>query len=657
MRPARRDNGEQQLAIDGDADDSADEAQKLLHHSTSSTPPLSKPSSPSMWRRPLAGSGRWSTAPSLILLTVGLCMLALQWWWWSDATSSSLFSSSISFNTFTNDLSLDPPFPPAPLLILPPTAVPVCSAEGQQRWATRYADAHPSPLTIPPSPLTSSHWSSLNAPLDPSENVYNYSQLHTLPTVAPENARHVAGEITSFMVKLIEEFLFEPYFHPPPPHPWTSLPPFPFPSIPRLLPPATRHPIREGIVPVPNYNASDPLYHEGGARIPLNYSAYATDAQLLDATWPGCFDGVEARKDHTTDVAAFLRLYHQHSDNATHQAQLLHPRHLNTLALSLNLDKFPFERFPPPGVDSVPLIITTIDSEEFRRSMPEFAGHMRRVLGIHDSSVFINMETVRADTLQLLVEHLDMARVFLYFTPIQECTGHMPYPARIAKDWKINVSLLYILHVVFNLWDYLYAVVLEDDMDPSRDVYLYHLALSSFAVHSPDVFIVAGSSYSRFYDCYHLVNHLSHNFSQPDIRQQIDCPADGQPNVTQADLLAFDFTDTNLLAMERVIIPWAAGYTRKYYAFLLNFFLTFTGALGWQRYDITAHRIFGAHTYMRTLVPLTGRVHGDPVFLHKGRRNLPLLSSCQHTQWEVVAPRSYKQVVHSPAMAYYDHVV
>jgi hypothetical protein len=109
--------------------------------------------------------------------------------------------------------------------------------------------------------------------------------------------------------------------------------------------------------------------------------------------------------------------------------------------------------------------------------------------------------------------------------------------------------------------------------------------------------------------------------------------------------------------MERIILPWACGYTRKYYAFILNFFLTFTGSMGWQRYDITAHRIFGHHPYMRALVPLTGRVHGDPVFLHRDRRWLPLMTACQHTQWKVVAPAPYKQEFTNERVAYYDYVV
>ena len=640
MRPPRRDNGRSRRDDgDGESYESGNEARQLLHPSSSSSASSRAPS-PGLWKKQQAGSGRWSTAPSVILLTVGLGMLALQWWWWSDASSHSSSSA----------VARDPS--PLPLPPLSTTAVPVCSAAGQQLWASHYAAAHSSPSLPSPTP---SHWSSLNPTLTPSETAYNWSH-SSFPTREPDNARHVAQEITQFMNKLFDEFLAEPYFHPPPPHPWTSLPPFPFPSLPRVLPPATRHPIREGIVPVPNWNRSDPLYYEGGAFIPLNYSLYSSDEALLDATWPGCFDGVEWRRERLTDVSDFLRLYHQHDSNATRQAELLQPRNLNRLALSLNVDRYPWERFPPPGVDSVPIVITTLDNDKFRSGMAEFAQHMRRTLGVHDSTVFISMESVRVSTLQLLVEHVDFARVLLYFTPVQDCTAHMPYPAKIAKDWKINLSLLYIFHILFNLWDYMYAVVLEDDMDPSRDVYLYHLAMSSFAVSSPDVFVVAGSSISRFYDCYHLAHHLQHRFDTPDISEQLACASDGLPNATQADLLSFRFTDTNLLVMERVVIPWAAGYTRKYYAFLLNFFLTWSGALGWQRYDITAHRIFGAHPYMRTLVPLHGRVHGDPVFLHKERRVLPLLTSCQHTDWQVVAPRSQRQEVRAPRMRYYDYV-
>ena len=541
---------------------------------------------------------------------------------------------------------------------IPSTALPVCSEAGQRLWKERY-DSHEAAQhalsdvhALAPAP----HWSALNALLSPWETAYSWT-LALFNPLEESRALSMTQEMCDFMNKLLLNFLYgEPAFHPPAPHPWHDLPPFPFPSLPRFLPEAIRHPIRTDLVWVPALNASHPDYLEGGAFIPRDYQRYTTDSALLEATWPGCFDGIEYRRERSVDVADFLALFQAHAGNESGQAALLHPKHLNTLALSLNLRKFPFERFPPPGVESIPLVITTIDSAEFRSTMADFALHMRRILAVHDSTVFISLETVRADTLQLMVEHLDFARVLLYFTPIPECAVHKPYASQIAKDWKINVSLLFIMHVVYNLWQFDYAVVLEDDMDPSRDVYLFHLAVSAFARASPDVFTVAGSSYSHFYDCYHMHMHLQGRFTLPNISLHADCADDGQPPVTEADLLAWNFTDTNLLVMERLIIPWACGYTRKYYAFLLNFFLTFTGTLGWQRYDISAHRIFSQHEYMRTLVPLSGRVHGDPIFLHRARRALPLLAACQHTTWKLVHPPAYRQEIVNPRMAYYDYV-
>ena len=507
-------------------------------------------------------------------------------------------------------------------------------------------------------PPPNTHWAALNPLPSIKENPFHWKvSPATFKPREASNAKQVATGVVEFYDKLVKHFLMSPGFTPEPSDPWYDLPPFPFPSVSRLMPPATRHPFPDKQVVSPNYDKAHKDYHENGARMPLDYARYTDDSELLYATWPNCFEAKGGRDQPTMDVSDFLALYHQHDGNASYQAELIHPRSLNQLALSLNVHKFPFDQYPPPDVDSIALVITTIDSQGFRDTLPAFVRTMRRILAIHDSTVFINMETVGAETLSLLVKHVDFARVFFYFTPIPECVQYKPYHNdHINKDWKINVSLLFIMHVVYNVWGYDYLVVVEDDMEPSRDVYLFHLAVSAFANQSPDVFTVGGSNTGRWYDCYHMAYQLSGNFThQPDIANAVPCEDDGQ-TFSQDDLLAFNLTSSHLLTMERVIVPWACGYTRKYYAFLLNFFLTWTGTLGWQRYDISAHRIFAAHPYMRALVPANSRVYGDPVFSHGARKLMPLMTACQHTEWRVVAPAKYKTEFSNSRMKYYDWV-
>ena len=613
---------------------------KPRNHSASdpprSTPPPSPRAHPSPTPRP----------PLLVSLAfLGLCLAVAVFSYrrW-PAGGESVFPADPF--TVAAPSSFSAPTPPSG-----GQGFPVCSAEGQQLWAARYEEAN-----YPPKPLVPPvHWSSVDAVPPVKENPFlwtiNQSNFRVLD---PVRARSLAVEIADMVNKLMTKFLLEPFWDLTPSHPWWDWPPFPFPSISRTLPEATRHPFPPGIVPVPNHNKSHPAYVEGGARIPLDYDKYKTDAELLYATWPGCFESAGGWGKPTVDVKEFLA---EHSKvEAAKRAELMTPLHLNSLPLTLNFKKFPPSEFPPAGVPSIPLVVTTIDSQKFRDKMRQFAAMMRKVIGIHDSTVFINMEKVKVETLQLMAKHFDFARIVLSFTPVDECFARKPYEAALGKDFKINLALLYSFHIVYNVWDYDYAVVVEDDMDPSRDVYLYHLAVSAFANQSPDVFTVASTSTSRFYDCFHLPHHLTGQFDKPNIYDSIECVSDGQ-TIGEDDLVAFNFTTSNLLAMERIILPWACGYTRKYYAYILNFFLTFTGSMGWQRYDITAHRIFSHHPYMRALVPMTDRVHGDPVFMHRDRRWLPLLTACQHTEWEVVAPAPYRQKFSNPRVAYYDTVV
>ena len=388
--------------------------------------------------------------------------------------------------------------------------------------------------------------------------------------------------------------------------------------------------------------------------MPLNYSSYTDDAQLLSDTWPDCFNNIEYRRDKLTSLHSFLAIIA--SQTAEQLAVSLHSSNLNTLALSLNFDTFPLS-----SRVHVPIIVTTVDSQRFRDELPTMLTTLRSMPGVYQTTVYLVFEEVGLETLQLLAATVRYFRLVLYFVPIQRCITHRPYESEIAKSWKIDLAMLWSFHVVFNLWQYEYAVILEDDMDPSMDLYAYHLAIHQYAIDSPHIMAVAANTYSRYHECFYLGEHLRGHFGVPNItamyeRQPgLSIAANGSmtrepqlPWVEQDDLIAFDYRDTHLFVLERLVVPFACGYTRKVYGHMLNFYLQWPGSLETERYDHITHAVYGSHPNFYTLVPLVPRVHGDRIHYIKARRSIPMMSACQHTQWQVVSPTKYRTTIHTP---------
>ena len=394
-----------------------------------------------------------------------------------------------------------------------------------------------------------------------------------------------------------------------------------------------------------------------GARVPSDYRLYTSDAALMRATWPGCFDNIHVDLNRSVDVRDFLA--HLHTLEPLEQNSLLTARHLNTLALSLNLAKFPIGVYPPPGTPSLPIIVTTYDSPKLREKLSGFAGMMRSIIGVQDSTVLINMEDVTVDTLEMFVQQLDFARVLLYFTPVADCLVHRPYDNNVGKSWRIDLSLLWIMHVVYNLLHYQYAIVIEDDMQMSRDIYLYHLSLAQYAVDSSHIYGVAAATYSRYNECFQSAAHYSgrlqgnlsdpNDIAAPDILAHISqLDPEWPTNLTQADLVAFGAADTQQLVLDKLLIPWGAGYTHKVYAYYLNFYMQYPQSLDDVRYDripFYLMSIMNQRSDMYVLVPLVPRVHGDPAHYWKERTRIPLTTACQHRDWDIVFPPKYRSSI------------
>ena len=538
------------------------------------------------------------------------------------------------------------------------TLYPVCSEQGQHAWAHHFSlhhTAHPSPR-LPSSSLRRPPWSALTPPPAAAENPVYWQPPSSL-NLSLEEANLTSATICRFLDHHRDR-LTNPDFHPSPPHPFHRLPPFPFPSLNHSLAPNLLFSLPAWVVPVPNHNASDPLYVQGGAAVPLDWRGYDEDALMMEAAWPLCFSDLQVDEQRSTDVWELLSQLDSLELNDTQRAELLDPVRLNALGLSLNLRRFPTSQYPLPSVGrSVPLVVTTVDTDQVVLRLPSLAAQLRAMIGVEDSTVLINMETVRASTLRVIAEQFDFARVRFFFLPVARCAVHAPYKGELNKNWRINMAALFMFHAVFNLLHYPYAAVVEDDMTYSRDFYLYHLSVSEHVVRTPHIFAAAATSYSRFYDCYHLTQHLQGHFTPPPLL------ADGIPHVdptqaafAQSDLRAFNFTATQLLVLERTVLPWGAGYSRKLYPFLLNFFLSWQGSLSGQRYDVVLHFVYGSHPTMTTLVPLVPRVHGDPRFYHPTHRRLPLMTACQHSLWEVVAPRKLAHTFTSAHTAHYDSI-
>ena len=528
----------------------------------------------------------------------------------------------------------------------PPQRYPVCSAEGQALWAA---------LSLSNDSLTGRaeagrpHWASLHPLPPPSINPWQWSLPSSLNLNASE-AASVAYAVCSHVSTLISWLYFQ---RPVPPSQHNIVPPFPFPSLQHSLPEVLHYMYPTKLVTTPNHNPSDASYFANGSKIPLDYASYTDDAELMRATWPDCFDQLEVRPEHSTDLRHFLQQL-SGVDAAEQQRRMKDVDQLNSLALSLNLDLFPYSLYPNTDrYPSLPMIITTINT---RWPRPTLVRMLRDMLGVEDSTLYFVFEDIDVDTLRYIAEHFTFSRVFLYFVPVQRCHQHSPYPGALNKDWRINFALLFSFHLVFNLLEYEYALVVEDDMEYGRDHYLFHLSLHEFAVRSPYVYAASSSSYSRFYSCYHARGHLQGNFSQPDIHDMAPHTDDTQTLIGQDMVLDANLTATHLLMLERLVVPWGAGYTRKFYAFLLGFYMGWWQSMLYERYDVIAQHVYGMHPYMHTLIPYSARTHGDPCCYHQRLRTMPLLTACQHTTWQVVSPREHRQTIYAPNMSRYDYI-
>ena len=92
--------------------------------------------------------------------------------------------------------------------------------------------------------------------------------------------------------------------------------------------------------------------------------------------------------------------------------------------------------------------------------------------------------------------------VQLYFIPVGKCYANRPQRSdEDNKDFKINLSFLWIMHVAMVRLGYPYVILLEDDMAPGPDFYLHHVALSHVALADPSVVAVMASNAGIYYDC------------------------------------------------------------------------------------------------------------------------------------------------------------
>ena len=592
---------------------------------------------------------------SLVLEQKGYLQLGL----W-QAASSLLFPSSLSFSLASSS---------SPSCC---QQYAVCSVDGWLLWSL-HSGRGPLTAAAAAGMNGSLPWSYHSPPPPPSLNPMLWSP--SFPSQSPLDEQTIldAQVMCQHMGDLTRDLVYSlPYGHDPtnatdPKHRNIPIPPFPFPSISRRAAASPAPSSGTGTVPPPPpivpFNSPVNPVAEGflaaGARVPANYASYSDDGQLLSDTWPDCFNNIHHRPDNLTSLHAFLAAITSSNPPLTAEqlAASLHSSHLNTLGLSLNFDRFPLSTAPV----HVPIIITTIDSQRFRDELPTLLTTLRSMPGVYQTTVYIVFEEISLQTLQLLAATVRHFRLVLYFVPIERCLVHRPYESAIGKSWKIDLSMLWSFHVVFNLWDYEYAVLLEDDMDPSMDLYAYHLALHRYAIESPHIMAVAANTYSRYHECFYMGEHLHGRFGVPNITALYDkspylkAAADASmsrepqlPRIEQDDLIAWDYRDTHLLVLERLVVPFACGYTRKFFGYLLNFYLQWPGTLETERYDHVTHAVYGSHPNFYTLVPLVPRVHGDRIHYFQARRAIPMLSACQHTDWHIVSPTRYRSNITAP---------
>ena len=163
----------------------------------------------------------------------------------------------------------------------------------------------------------------------------------------------------------------------------------------------------------------------------------------------------------------------------------------------------------------VPLLITSFYKAKGR--LRKCMENLRSVDFIEDTVLYIAMEGVTLDILDLMSQTMTWMRTRIYFVPIGSCCRYAQHSGEfryerdfwLNKSFKINLSFLWIMNLILGIKGYPYVAVVEDDMGAEPDFYLHHLVLSQYALTRPDIAAVMATSAGEHYDCSGLLlKHL-----------------------------------------------------------------------------------------------------------------------------------------------------
>ena len=391
----------------------------------------------------------------------------------------------------------------------------------------------------------------------------------------------------------------------------------------------------------------------------------------------GCFDGPHSPNAPETNLAEFLSDTFVESrakvndlvatdelsarEDATHQ--------LNSLRLTSRNANV---RILHPAGQSVALMVTsTIGNtgkvaELLRKASLE-------VDFFNEARLFVTLQLMELNKLRFgasealapLVEPCSRIRhVSYYFPPVKSCfnatlraaakAGSVfadsidDYNRDYSKHTRINLHWLWANNLIMNHAEvrYDYVVTLEDDMGYLPDFYLYHLSLQNMAVENAQVNAVSPIPVSARYTCESedFVQHLQGNWA-----------FSSSPNDHGG--LGLGLADMQEIVLDGFVMPWGAGYTRRYVMSVGALYLGLEPGkyIPRQRYDVFGNKYAGKTTGRLTLTPVSSRCDGDPkqrtkVWLF----NFPKFHSCNHTTFFVRNSLGTAEVLRTTGMEVYD---
>ena len=357
----------------------------------------------------------------------------------------------------------------------------------------------------------------------------------------------------------------------------------------------------------------------------------AIDAGYLRKLLPGCLDPPFARTAHETDAVQF-----QHQSKRAAQIDALAStstdeatRILNKLRLTSRNSHVSVRN---PSGRHVAMMLTSI-TPRLRVAAQQIQTMSDGVEAFNEAHLFVTMQIMGDfNTTEFLRAVTTAAaairQVSMLFVPAKTChdlaVASTASTVDYNKNFRINMHWLWSCQAVLN-WDtpYQYVVTIEDDLIFFPDFYLFHLALMVVAASHDTVNSVSPVPTNVWYTCKSMdfARHLRGDW------------------LYSSTAASSGVADMQSLSVSPFVLPWGAGYTKRYLNVVTALYLGVDAAhLSTDRYDAFGNLWAGhrSHGHRVTLSPLSKRAGGDKRRRYAWDFGFPAFSSCNHTWYHVV---------------------